>query len=72
MNQPDLPRSAETAASWWHGAVIYQIYPRSFCDSNADGVGDLAGILEKLDYVAYLGVDAIWLTPFFASPMKEF
>src|SRR5215469_1018377 len=60
------------AIAWWRGAVIYQIYPRSFFDSNADGVGDLAGIADKLDYVASLGVDAIWLSPFFASPMKDF
>ena len=57
---------------WWRGAVIYQIYPRSFSDSNGDGVGDLPGITENLDYVASLGVDAIWLSPFFASPMKDF
>jgi alpha-glucosidase len=60
------------ATPWWRGAVIYQIYPRSFFDSNGDGVGDLAGIVDKLDYVASLGVDAIWLSPFFASPMKDF
>lgn len=69
MGQPVLPRSAD---AWWRGAVIYQIYPRSFCDSNGDGIGDLAGIIGKLDYVASLGVDAIWLSPFFASPMKDF
>ncbi|HEX4269852.1 MAG TPA: alpha-amylase family glycosyl hydrolase [Rhizomicrobium sp.] len=57
---------------WWRGAVIYQIYPRSFCDSNGDGVGDLPGITQNLEYVASLGVDAIWLSPFFASPMKDF
>jgi alpha-glucosidase len=57
---------------WWRGAVIYQIYPRSFCDSNGDGIGDLAGITSKLEYVASLGVDAIWLSPFFTSPMKDF
>ncbi|HEY5106101.1 MAG TPA: alpha-amylase family glycosyl hydrolase [Caulobacteraceae bacterium] len=57
---------------WWRGAVIYQIYPRSFADANGDGVGDLKGIIEKLDYVARLGVDAIWLSPFFTSPMKDF
>ncbi|MGA1296377.1 MAG: alpha-amylase family glycosyl hydrolase, partial [Burkholderiaceae bacterium] len=50
---------------WWRGGVIYQIYPRSFVDSNGDGVGDLKGITEKLDYVSALGVDAIWLSPFF-------
>ena len=57
---------------WWPSAVIYQIYPRSFCDSNGDGVGDLAGVTAKLDYVASLGVDAIWLSPFFLSPMRDF
>jgi len=59
-------------APWWRGAVIYQIYPRSFADSNNDGVGDLAGITARLEHVASLGVDAIWLSPFFASPMKDF
>lgn len=58
--------------NWWRGGVIYQIYPRSFADSNSDGVGDLPGITAKLDYVARLGVDAIWLSPFFKSPMKDF
>lgn len=57
---------------WWRGAVIYQIYPRSFCDSNGDGVGDLPGITRHLDYIAELGVDAVWLSPFFKSPMKDF
>src|ERR1700744_3536267 len=57
---------------WWRGAVIYQIYPRSFFDSDGDGVGDLPGITAKLDYVASLGVDGIWLSPFFRSPMKDF
>ncbi len=57
---------------WWRGAVIYQIYPRSFQDSNGDGVGDLAGIAARLPHVAALGADAIWLSPFFTSPMKDF
>lgn len=57
---------------WWQGAVIYQIYPRSFADSNGDGVGDLPGITARLDHVASLGVDAIWLSPFFTSPMRDF
>lgn len=57
---------------WWRSAVTYQIYPRSFKDSNGDGIGDLAGITDKLDYVASLGVDAIWISPFFKSPMKDF
>lgn len=59
-------------APWWQGAVIYQVYPRSFFDSNNDGIGDLPGITEKLDYIAELGVDAIWISPFFRSPMKDF
>ena len=57
---------------WWRGAVIYQIYPRSFFDSNDDGIGDLQGISEKMDYLAELGVDGIWISPFFTSPMKDF
>ncbi|SEB21016.1 alpha-glucosidase [Variovorax sp. YR216] len=57
---------------WWRGAVIYQIYPRSFMDSNGDGIGDLPGITARLDHVAALGVDAIWVSPFFRSPMKDF
>ena len=57
---------------WWKGASIYQIYPRSFMDSNGDGIGDLPGITSRLDYVASLGVDAIWISPFFTSPMKDF
>ena len=56
---------------WWRGAVIYQIYPRSFNDSNADGVGDLKGITERLAYISDLGVDAIWICPFYASPMAD-
>jgi alpha-glucosidase len=57
---------------WWRGAVIYQIYPRSFQDSNGDGIGDLKGITERLAHVAELGADAIWISPFFTSPMKDF
>lgn len=57
---------------WWRGGVIYQIYPRSFMDASGDGIGDLAGITQKLDYVKSLGVDAIWISPFFKSPMKDF
>jgi alpha-glucosidase len=57
---------------WWRGAVIYQIYPRSFQDSNGDGIGDLAGITVRLDHIADLGADAIWISPFFKSPMKDF
>jgi alpha-glucosidase len=57
---------------WWRGGVIYQIYPRSFQDSNGDGIGDLPGITERLTHVAELGADGIWLSPFFKSPMKDF
>ncbi len=57
---------------WWRGAIIYQVYPRSFLDSNGDGVGDLPGIRAGLDYIASLGVDAIWISPFYRSPMKDF
>ena len=63
---------AQTDRPWWKGAVIYQIYPRSFSDSNGDGIGDLPGITQRLDYVASLGVDAVWISPFFTSPMKDF
>ena len=59
-------------AEWWRGAVFYQVYPRSFLDSGLDGVGDLGGVRRGLDYIASLGVDAIWLSPFFKSPMKDF
>jgi alpha-glucosidase len=57
---------------WWRGAAIYQIYPRSFHDSNGDGIGDLRGITERLDHVVSLGVDAIWISPFYTSPMRDF
>ena len=57
---------------WWQTGVIYQIYPRSFQDTDGDGVGDLRGITARLDYVAGLGVDAIWISPFYPSPMADF
>ncbi|MDX2163514.1 MAG: alpha-amylase family glycosyl hydrolase [bacterium] len=59
-------------AAWWRTGIVYQIYPRSFNDSNGDGIGDLAGITAKLDYLQWLGVDALWLSPIFPSPMKDF
>ena len=62
----------EMDKDWWRGAVIYQIYPRSYQDSNGDGIGDLLGIEQRLPHVASLGVDAIWISPFFTSPMKDF
>ena len=56
---------------WWHKTTIYQIYPRSFMDSNGDGMGDLKGIISKLDYLKDLGIGAIWLSPVYASPMDD-
>ena len=61
-----------TDPDWWRGAVIYQIYPRSFLDTNGDGIGDLPGVTARLDHVADLGADAIWLCPFFVSPQRDF
>ncbi len=69
------PRQEARLASdpdWWRGAVIYQVYPRSFQDSNDDGIGDIAGIIHRLPHLASLDVDAIWVSPFFRSPMKDF
>src|SRR6202011_2914631 len=74
----DAPRSdarAHTAAHpdpWWKHAVIYEIYPRSFQDSNGDGVGDINGITSRLDYVRDLGIDAIWISPMYPSPLIDF
>ena len=74
MTESALAKAAIDAVvhPWWRGAAIYQIYPRSFADSNGDGIGDLAGITAHLPYVASLGVDAVWLSPFFPSPMNDF
>lgn len=69
MTQPASTLSNEP---WWRGAAIYQIYPRSFADSNGDGIGDLPGITARLDHVARLGVDAVWISPFYKSPMADF
>ncbi len=60
------------SSPWWHAAVFYQVYPRSFADSNGDGIGDLAGIRAHLDHLTWLGVDAVWLSPFYRSPMADF
>lgn len=72
MNEALCAPVTEVKNEWWRGAVIYQIYPRSFADSNGDGIGDLPGIAARLDHVASLGVDAVWISPFFTSPMKDF
>jgi alpha-glucosidase len=63
--------SAETSRPWWADAVVYEVYPRSFADSDGDGTGDLPGIRDRLPYLAELGVDAIWLTPFYPSPLRD-
>ena len=57
---------------WWRSGVVYQIYPRSFADTDGDGVGDLEGIRRRLDHLVWLGVDAMWLSPIFRSPMADF
>ncbi|QFT75130.1 alpha-glucosidase [Ruegeria sp. THAF33] len=72
QNNLEQYKATKLSSDWWRGGVIYQIYPRSFQDSNGDGIGDLRGITARLDYIASLGVDAIWISPFFKSPMKDF
>ncbi|MGJ8693426.1 MAG: alpha-glucosidase family protein [Thalassotalea sp.] len=67
-----MKQKANNLEAWWRGAIIYQIYPRSYMDANNDGIGDLPGIIEKLPYIDSLGVDAIWISPFFKSPMNDF
>ena len=61
----------EIDKKWWHNAVVYQIYPRSFFDANNDGIGDIAGIISKLDYLQQLGINIIWLSPVYKSPMDD-
>ena len=72
LSKTALAPQTGPAVQWWRGAAIYQIYPRSFMDANGDGIGDLPGITQRLGHVASLGVDAIWISPFFTSPMKDF
>jgi alpha-glucosidase len=68
----DRPHAAATAGlPWWRGGLIYQVYPRSFRDLNGDGTGDLRGVIEELPYLAGLGIDAIWLSPFYPSPQRD-
>src|SRR3954451_15098490 len=74
-----MPLSADRPArpedrpdpAWWRQAVVYQIYPRSFADSNADGIGDLRGITDRIPYLASLGIDAVWLSPFYPSALAD-
>ncbi len=72
MLAPEPRRARARAVPWWKGATIYQVYPRSFLDTDGDGVGDLPGITARLPHIASLGVDAVWISPFYRSPMKDF
>ncbi|MBD0274135.1 MAG: alpha-glucosidase, partial [Acetobacteraceae bacterium] len=63
---------SDSGVEWWRGAVLYQVYPRSFQDSDGDGVGDLPGLIDRLDHIAGIGVDAIWVCPFYPSPQRDF
>ncbi|OXE35308.1 MAG: alpha-glucosidase [Phenylobacterium zucineum] len=72
LQVPGLSATDLVSDEWWRGAVLYQVYPRSYLDTNGDGIGDLPGIIQRLDYIAGLGVDGIWLSPFYASPMADF
>src|SRR6202789_1793772 len=75
LMRPGLAASSPVSPAletWWRNAVIYEIYPRSFQDSNGDGIGDLNGIIRRLDYLKTLGVDAIWLSPVYPSPQVDF
>ncbi|MEK6344534.1 MAG: alpha-amylase family glycosyl hydrolase, partial [Curtobacterium sp.] len=73
MSTPRTPASTPRTpdADWWRDAVVYQVYPRSFADANGDGLGDVAGITSRVPYLASLGVDAVWLSPFFPSPLAD-
>ncbi len=74
MTSRHIAQTRQTAVTylWWQRGILYQVYPRSFMDSNGDGVGDLVGIISRLDYLRWLGVDAVWLSPLYPSPMKDF
>jgi alpha-glucosidase len=65
-------KASQNSSQWWKSAVIYEIAPISFQDSNGDGKGDLKGIQSRIDYLCWLGIDVVWLTPFFVSPMLDF
>ena len=67
----DLPTTGTSGETWWRNAVVYQVYPRSFADANGDGTGDVAGIISRLDHLEALGVDAIWISPWYPSPLLD-
>ena len=72
MTDPTLTEtSPSTDAAWWRQAAVYQIYPRSFADATGDGIGDVPGILSRVDYLAELGIDAVWLSPFYPSALAD-
>ena len=76
LSSGELSRSSAEFANrpskdWWRQAVVYQIYPRSFADDNGDGIGDLQGVTSRVPYLAKLGVDAVWLSPFYPSALKD-
>ena len=71
MSNPDVPADRSARSEWWTDAVVYQIYPRSFADGNGDGMGDLRGVNDRLPYLQQLGVDALWLSPFYKSPQAD-
>ena len=66
-----LPGERYAAQPWWKNAVLYQVYPRSFQDTNGDGLGDIEGIIRRLDYLAGLGVDIVWISPIYRSPQAD-
>ena len=70
-NKMDNDSSKTNERKWWKEAVVYQVYPRSFKDSNGDGIGDLKGMISKLDYIKRLGIDVVWLNPIYASPNDD-
>ncbi|MDQ3523021.1 MAG: alpha-amylase family glycosyl hydrolase, partial [Gemmatimonadota bacterium] len=71
MSTP-ITEASPASPAWWERGVVYQIYPRSFMDATGDGIGDLSGITSRLPYLRWLGVDAIWISPFYRSPMADF